>query len=142
MKNRGMVIVLWIFFFWLTMYLGNVYRPYIYQNNIEDYGLADVGYNIIAVVNMSLLSWTGFYRFTSNKIVDIGINTGAYLFVELMSYFTNSPGVFDIKDCIALILSGLFSLLLLHLIDKEMFVSERNKIYLKLNQQWRKILSK
>lgn len=123
------IFVLFLLFFCMTVFLGNYYRPYVYSNKINDYGLADVGYNIIAVVNMSLLSWLGFYKFTKNKIIDICINTGFYLFFELLSYKLSLFGVFDIKDCYALIFSGLLSLVFLYFLDKQIFMHSKNQIY-------------
>lgn len=68
---------------------------------IYDFGLADVGYNIIAVTNMSLLICLGIMRITKNKVTDIFVLTFAYLFFEIASYKIDLFGVFDIKDCIA-----------------------------------------
>jgi len=122
------IFILFLFFLALTIYLGNFYRPFIYLNNIDDYGLADVGYNIIAVTNMSLLSWTGFYKFTKNKIFDIAINTLVFLSYEILSYFFSIFGVFDIKDFIALIFSSLLSLGLLFFIDKKSYLMYKEEI--------------
>lgn len=127
--NKYIVFTLWILFFVLTLYIGNYYRPYIYKNNIYDYGLADVGYNPIAVVNMSLISWLGFYNFTQSKIYDILINTAVYLSLEILSFLTPISGVFDIKDCYALIFGCFLSFSLFYLLDKKSFLIEIETIF-------------
>mgnify|MGYP006139790777 FL=1 len=130
MRLKVKTLILFIFFLIITIYLGNYYRPYVYSNKIDDYGLADVGYNIIAVVNMSLFSWLGFYRYTKNKIVDIILNTTLYLSFELISYFISLFGVFDIKDCFALLIGGLFSIILLYLVDKKLYLNDYKRLSL------------
>lgn len=125
------VFILWLLFLVLTMWIGNTYRPYIYSNHINDYGLADVGYNPIAVVNMTLLRWLGVCRFSRNKVLDIFINTIAYLFFELTSYFIPLFGVFDIKDALALIFSCLLSVGMMYVIDKKGFKYYARRLYVR-----------
>jgi len=130
---KKIYFALWILFLIITILIGNVYRPFIYENNIYDYGFADMGYNIIAVLNVSLLSWIGFYRFTKFKIVDILIHTAVYLFFEVMSFFFNFIGTFDIKDCFALIFGSVLTFFLLYIVEKNRFIKEIKalKIHLK-----------
>jgi len=127
--NKYIVFALWVSFLFLTFVIGNYYRPFIYKNNIYDYGLADVGYNSIAVVNMSLLSWLGFYKFTNSKFFDILINTAVYLSLELLSFFITLFWVFDAKDCYALLFGCFLSFLLFYLLDKKLFMLEKETIF-------------
>jgi len=128
MKTKAFILL--ILFLALTVYLGNYYRPYIYENKIEDYGIADVGYNIIAVINISLISWIGIFKITRNKIIDVLIITVGYLVHELLSCFWPFLfGVFDTKDCIALFISGLISLLILFILNRKEFNEHKNKIF-------------
>ena len=43
------------FFFILGIVLSNTYRPYIYENHIFDFHLADTIGNLVAVPSLSLL---------------------------------------------------------------------------------------
>ena len=120
------LFILFLGFLIITFLLGNYYRPYVYSNHIDDFGLADVGYNIIAVVNMSLFSWIGIYKYTNNKLIDVCINTLIYLLIELLSFFLPVFGIFDFKDCVAIIVSGFISTILLRLLFKDKHLSTLN----------------
>ncbi|MBD0850498.1 hypothetical protein [Maribacter arenosus] len=127
MKKKAVLFL--VPFIVVSYLLHNDYRAYSYKNHITDFGLADVGYNLFAVTLMALLSWTGAFKFSKNKFLDILIITGTYVFVEIVSYFIPLFGVFDIKDVIALLFSGTLTLCLFRFFDKEAF--EKSRVALK-----------
>lgn len=126
--KRFFLYILLIFLLFSVYFIGNIYRPYVFDNNINDFGLADVGYNPIAVTNMAILRWLGFYKLTSNKVLDIFINTFILISFEILSFFFNIFGVFDLKDIIALLFSLLFSLILFCKLDSKVFRIQLLKI--------------
>ena len=89
-------------FYLLGLFLSSYYRPYIYSNNINDYGLADIGSNILFVPGVYFL-----ILFIRNKplfglIKDIYYHLFILIIVEILSYFIDGIGTFDIKDILAL----------------------------------------
>lgn len=93
--------------------MSNPYREFIYRNDINDYGLADVGYNLFAVALLMLLSWIKRSSLTKNELFDVILFYLGYLLYELLSYWFPVFGTFDFKDIIALTVSFLISLILL-----------------------------
>lgn len=117
-KLKIKYILVLVIFFVLSLVISVPYRSYIYKNAYYDFGVADVGYNIFAVPVISLFSWLGFFNFSKNKFIDILLFTGIYLILEIASSYFPIFGVFDIKDIMALLFSGLIAMVLLYAFDK------------------------
>jgi len=126
MKKKALIIL--IFFFVIGVLMNTYYREYIYENNKFDFGIADVGYNLVAVILMTLTSFIGLFKITNNKVLDVLIFTLSYITNEIFSYFFPILGTFDFKDIIALLLSGLIAIGLLHLFDKNIFLNRKKVI--------------
>lgn len=101
----------------MSIILTAFYRPYIYTNNIYDYGLADAGYNLFAVVLISLTSWIFNLKITNNKWTDILLHTSIFIILEIVSYFFPILGTFDGLDIGALLISSLIAQWLLYTIE-------------------------
>jgi len=97
------IVLYFIFFLVIGYVLSSIYRPFIYNNNIDDFGLADVGNNIALVPSvyfMILLSrkkpFYGFYK-------DIFFYTSFLIIIEILSKNIKSIGAFDYKANIGLL---------------------------------------
>ena len=89
--------------------LDPFYRPFIYNNNINDYGFADTIGSLFSVIVFCTIVW-GLKEYSNkekNKQIVLATITYAFLW-ELMGYF-HIYGTFDKKDIIAGILSGIIT---------------------------------
>ena len=132
--KKLLLLILLTFLIILNFILSTTYRNYIYDNSINDFGLADVGYNIFAVLTISITSWLGLFQLTQNKLIDILLFTLAYVIWEFLTLKFSSLGTFDKKDLMALCLSGIITLLLLYFVDKFTFQTDWLKIKSYLNK--------
>lgn len=89
------------------MLLSLFYRPYIYKNNIFDYGFADVIGSLVSVIGFCTFVW--YYQEYSDKAKNnhIILATIVYgILWEALGYF-NLYGTFDKKDVVAVMISGI-----------------------------------
>lgn len=88
-----------------------VYREYIYNNAIYDYGLADCLPSFFCIVGLAFLV-SSFYKPSNEQNIVIFICGGVTgsLFYEFEQL--SSSMVFDYKDIIAIIAGAVFSLIL------------------------------
>ena len=105
----GVIFVSYIF----GLIINQIYRPWVYENNINDLGIADIGPNFIFVVVVSFTIWLFKIRLTLIKEWDILLITLGYFILEFISYFISFIGTFDFKDFIGLIISYFLTLWLL-----------------------------
>jgi len=106
MKKRGFYYKLSFSFLFLTSVLGSAYRGYIYKNNINDYGLADMHTNIGSVITASFL-FMGYMQYKEYKDelkVILAVVFG-FIIYELIQ-ITPLIGVFDWKDILGTIIGG------------------------------------
>ncbi len=90
----GFIIVL------ISFLLSITYRPYIYQNHIYDFHIADTYSNWLAVPASTLFFWGyGKGKYKINKII-LGSVIGFIIYEFILS------GTLDILDIIATLLSG------------------------------------
>jgi hypothetical protein len=101
--------VLYIF----GLIINQIYRPWVYENNINDLGIADIGPSFFFVVVVSFTIWLFKIRLTLIKEWDILLITLGYIILEFISYFISFIGTFDFKDFIGLIISYFLTLWLL-----------------------------
>lgn len=121
MKIRGLYYRISFLFLFGTSILGSVYRSYIYKNNINDYGLADMHPNIGAVITASFL-FMGHMQYKEYKdelIVILGVVLGfiVYEFIQVTSLI----GVFDWKDIVGTIVGGGFTFMI-HKLTKRQYM--------------------
>jgi len=106
------IISYFLIFLVINYFLSSIYRPFIYSNNINDYGLADIGNNITFVPGayfMVLLfrkkPFFGFYK-------DIYFHTSFLIIVEILSKYIKGIGTFDYKDIIGLFFGAFITYLI------------------------------
>ncbi len=105
-------IVYFIIFLVINYVLSSIYRPFIYSNSINDYGLADVGNNIIFIPGVYFMvlclrkkPFFGFYK-------DIYFHLLFLTIVEVLSKYIKGIGTFDYKDIVGLLLGGVITILI------------------------------
>ena len=112
---RGAYFLTFALFFTLTEVGRRVYRPYVYQNGINDFGLADVVGNLFGTVAI-VFFLLGVYHATSTqgfRIIAL-VTVGVTIYELLQSVLPR--GVLDWKDVVSTPLAGALALFLLLLI--------------------------
>lgn len=90
----------------------NVYRPYIYTNEINDFGIADSIGNLGGIVVQIFLSLAILNSQRSKTFNVIGFLVVGYIVYEIMQPYL-PKGVFDSKDIYGTIIGALVSVALL-----------------------------
>lgn len=99
--------------------LSALYRPYIYSNNINDFGFADTIGSLIAVVAFCFFVW-GFKEYSNQeKNKQIIIATLIYSFGWELLSFLGIHGTFDKKDIVAALISGLITFLIKETVERK-----------------------
>lgn len=91
-----------VIFYLLGLLLSSYYRPYIYYNKINDFGLADIGNNILFVPGVYFLLLFIRKKPSWGIIKDIYYILTSLVLAEILSFFIKGIGTFDFKDIIAL----------------------------------------
>ena len=86
--------------------INTYYRPYIYKNNLNDFGLADVGNNITFIPGTYLLLIVVRTKFLFGRYKDIFLHFIILSIVEVLSYFFKYLGNFDLKDIFGLFIGA------------------------------------
>ena len=108
---RGIYFATFAVFFILTEIGREIYRPYVYQNGINDFGFADVIGNLLGTVAIIFfcLGVNHANRVQSIRIIAF-VTVGITIYELLQAVLPK--GVLDWKDVISTPIAGLFSLLL------------------------------
>jgi len=108
---RGVYFITFAFFFILTEIGREIYRPYAYQNGINDFGFADVIGNLLGAV---AIIFFGLGVCHANRVQSIRatafITVGITIYELLQAVLPK--GILDWKDVISTPIAGLFSLML------------------------------
>lgn len=111
-SRRILYLVTAIAFFFITEAGRFVYRPYIYSNKLNDFGLADSIGNLGGIIVQIFLM-----LFILNSPLKKGFRIIAFLVIGYIVYEIMQPylpkGVFDWKDIYGTLAGGVISLLLL-----------------------------
>ena len=114
---RIIYFLTFLFFFGLTEIGRNIYRPYIYENHINDYGLADSIGNLGGIIVQIFFGHT-ILNSTRKK----GIWLTAFFVLGYILYEIAQPylprGVFDWRDIIGTFIGGFIGLQLFLLMHK------------------------
>jgi len=124
---RIIYFVTFLFSFGLTEIGRYIYRPFVYENNISDYGIADSMGNLGGII---VQLFFGLFIFNSSKIKGLRLISFfviGYILYEIAQLFL-PKGVFDWKDIYGTIIGGLIGFLVFLLIHK---VIKKNKIIYK-----------
>jgi len=108
---RGVYFVTFAFFFILTEIGREIYRPYVYQNGINDFGFADVIGNLLGTVAIIFfaLGVNHANRVQSIRVI-VFVTVGVTIYELLQAVLPK--GILDWKDVISTPVAGLFSLML------------------------------
>ena len=112
--------------FFLTEAGRYVYRPYIYENGINDFGIADSMGNLGGIVvqiffSLAILNSHGLPAFLSEK----SLMAGYILYEFLQPYLPK--GVFDWKDIYGTIIGGLVSVTVVLILR---LMVQRNQVFI------------
>ena len=106
-----------VLFFFLTEIGRNIYRPYIYSNNINDYGIADSIGNAGGIIVQIFFS-LALLNSPRKKVFNvIGFIVIGYILYEILQPYL-PRGVFDWKDIYGTLIGGVISLLILFILKK------------------------
>ena len=107
-----------------SLLLNLLYRPYIYGNNLNDFGLADTIGSLASVVAFCCFVWS--WKSYSNKEMNfqIVIATITYSIIwEAFGYY-GIYGTYDVKDVVAVIISCVITYILKEVIEQKIQVSQ------------------
>jgi hypothetical protein len=124
---RVSYFLLSLFFFLLTEIGRNFYRPFIYENHIDDFGIADSIGNLGGIL---VQIFFGLAIFNSQLIKSIRLITFfilGYILYEIIQPIL-PRGVFDWRDIYGTLIGGIIAVLLLILLHK---VIKKNRIIYK-----------
>ncbi len=116
-SKRIIYFLIAVLFFFLTEIGRNIYRPFIYSNNIDDYGIADsIGNSGGKIVQIFFM--LAILNSPRKKVFHvIGFIVIGYILYEILQPFL-PRGVFDWKDIYGTLIGGVISLIVLLLIKK------------------------
>jgi VanZ family protein len=98
-----------VLFFFLTEIGRNIYRPYIYANNIDDYGIADSIGNTGGII-VQIFFMLAILNSPRKKVFRvIGFIVIGYILYEILQPYL-PRGVFDWKDIYGTLIGGVISL--------------------------------
>ena len=106
-----------IFFLVLTEVGRYIYRPYIYENNINDYGIADSMGNWGGIIVQLFFGLTIFNSARIKGLRLIAFFVLGYVVYEILQLFL-PRGTFDFKDVYGTIIGGFIGMFLFLLIHK------------------------
>ncbi len=124
---RIIYFVMFLLSFVLTEIGRYVYRPFIYENNINDFGIADSMGNLGGIIVQLFFGLTVFNSTKKKGLRLISFFIIGYILYEIAQPFL-PKGVFDWKDIYGTFVGGIIGLLLFLLIHK---VVKKNKIIYK-----------
>ena len=106
-----------VLFFFLTEIGRNIYRPFIYSNNINDYGIADSIGNSGGIIVQIFFS-LALLNSPSKKVFNlIGFIVIGYIIYEILQPYL-PRGVFDWKDVYGTLIGGVISILVFFVAKK------------------------
>lgn len=110
----------------LGLLLSFFYRPYVYSNNVNDFGLADTIGSLVSVVAFFFLFWSMKHASKREKNIHIIFAVIIYSVVWELFGHIGLIGSFDWKDMVAAAISGIATYAIKEFTDRR---------YLLLNEQ-------
>ena len=114
--------------FLLTEAGRNIYRPYIYETGINDFGIADSIGNLGGIVVQVFVSLALLNSRKTKAFNVIGFLVAGFILYEIIQPYL-PKGVFDWKDIYGTIIGGIISAFLVVLLR---FVINPNRVLLRL----------
>jgi hypothetical protein len=102
MKKKQKVLYYFLIFIIASTLINTFYRPYIYSNNIYDYGFADIGNNLFFIPGIYFMTLVLWKKPIFGYIKDIYFHLFILIFLEILSNYIRFIGTFDIRDILAL----------------------------------------
>jgi len=103
------VITIWAFL--ITEAGRNIYRPYIYANNINDFGIADSIGNLGGIIVQIFFVLTILNSPKLKAYSGFILMIGGYILYEVLQLYL-PRGVFDLKDIYGTIIGGAFAIII------------------------------
>ncbi len=125
--NRIVYFLTALFWFLITESGRYIYRPFIYSNNINDYGIADSIGNLGGIIVQIYFSLTIFNSPPQKVFRVIVFLVIGYIFYEIVQPYL-PYGVFDWKDIYGTLIGGLIALLFFLILNK---IIKKNKVIYK-----------
>jgi len=111
-RLRLIYFIVAVLAFFATEAGRNIYRPYIYSNGIDDYGIADSIGNSGGIV-VQIFFMLAVLNSPRKKVLHvIGFVTAGYILYEFLQPFL-PKGVFDWKDIYGTVIGGVISFLII-----------------------------
>ena len=122
---RIIYLIVAVFAFFITEAGRNIYRPFIYENGINDFGIADSIGNSGGIV-VQIFFMLAILNSPKKKVFRvIGFITIGYIIYEILQPYL-PRGVFDWKDIYGTFIGGVISIIIFFLINK---IVENKVIY-------------
>ncbi len=113
-SKRNIIIIIVSFIY--SLLINTFYRPYIYNNHLCDFGIADIGNNLAFIPGVYFLSNSIRSKYIISKYYDIWLCLLLFASIECFSYFIPFLGTFDIKDIFGLLIGAI---ILFYLVKNE-----------------------
>jgi uncharacterized protein YneF (UPF0154 family) len=117
-SNKNMLKLILILNIIFGFFINTFFRPYIYSNNINDFGIAGMGNNFLFIPSVYIMLYLFKIKFIFDKYKDVIFHFFILSLVEVLSYFFKGIGTFDFKDILALF----FGAILTYFIAKKLIV--------------------
>lgn len=115
-SRRLAYLMLFVVAFCLTELGRYVYRPFVYERGLSDFGLADTMGNHLGAVTLVFFILFVMHATRVESYIVLGVVTFGYVGYELAQRLL--PGsTSDPKDIVASLIGGVIALLLLRLVD-------------------------
>ena len=116
-KHRIGYLLIAIFMFLFTEVGREIYRPFIYENGINDYGIADSIGNSGGIIVQIFFMLAILNSPREKKLRIIGFVSVGYVIYEILQPYL-PRGTFDWKDIYGTLIGGFISFLILLLVKK------------------------
>ena len=121
-----------VFWFLLTEAGRNIYRPFIYANKINDFGIADSIGNSGGII-VQIFFMLAILNSSRKKVFRIiGFVVVGYILYEIIQPYL-PRGVFDWKDIYGTLVGGVIALLIFLLINK---LIKNNKVFYRFTKNF------
>ena len=123
-KNGELYLTISISVIIIGLILTMFYRPFIYENKINDFGFSDTIGSLVSVIGFCFFIW-GLKNYSNNeKNKQIILATLIYAFIWEFFGYLKIYGTFDYKDIIAGVISGIMTFFLKELIENKSVIKK------------------